>query len=100
MFIVKKHFDMSRLILAVCDEEIFGSVFKEDNFVLNLSSSFFRGEKLSEQELSELMKHAYIMNLAGESSVGLAVRLGFVKPDAVRRIEGVPFAFYVNDLLR
>ena len=48
--IVKVHSDKNRLIVAVCDNEVFGKKFYEGELQLDLSSDFFKGEEMKEEE--------------------------------------------------
>ena len=95
--IVKKHKTQDRrLILAVCDTELLGKVFEEDERLLNLGSGFFNGEEMDDNAVVELMKQAYVINIVGENSIKLAIGGGFVSKDQVLRIKNVPNAQVVN----
>jgi hypothetical protein len=79
-----------RIILAVCDSEILGKKFEEKGLQLDLSSDFFKGNEMKEEEIISLFKKAYIVNLNGEKAVKLGVREGVVSE--VIRIKGIPHA--------
>lgn len=88
--IAKTHSNQGRLIIAVCDEEVFGKKFEEGDLQLDLTSDFFKGEEMKEDDILELFKKAYIVNLNGEKAVKLGQRLGLVSE--VIRVKGVPHA--------
>ncbi|MBD3249268.1 DUF424 family protein [Candidatus Woesearchaeota archaeon] len=91
--IIKKHIDREgKVVLAVCDDYVKGKCFKEDGLQLDLSSNFYDGDKKSEEEIIEMIKEAYIVNMAGENSVNLGIRAGIIDEDKVLRIEGIPHA--------
>jgi len=91
--IAKKHITPDkRLLLAVCDTEILGKVFTEGEQQLDITKSFYGGEEVDDAGLSTLMEKAYILNLAGEKSVGAAISRGLVSENRIGKIQGVPFA--------
>jgi hypothetical protein len=91
--IAKKHITPDgRLILAVCDTGLLGKLVESPEARLDLGSDFFNGDEMGEEALLELMKRAYILNIAGEQSVGLAVRNGLVEEKQVLKIGDIPHA--------
>lgn len=81
-----------RKIVAVCDNDLIGKKFEEKNLQLDLSSSFYNGEEKSEEEIIELIKGSYIVNIVGEKSINLAVKLGIVDKKNVIKIKKIPHA--------
>ena len=94
MIIVKKHVisQDGRIILAVCDKEVLGKVFSEGELQLDLSSQFYRGAEMAEADAEKLFKSAYIINFAGEKSVGLGIKNKLISKSHIIRIQGVPHA--------
>jgi uncharacterized protein len=91
--IAKKHVTHDkRLILAVCDKDILGKCFTEKDRILDLRSDFYKGEELSETKLSQLMRSAYIINLAGKKSLAFAKKLNLVDNETIIIIDKVPHA--------
>lgn len=90
--IVKKHISQGRLILAVCDTELLGKTFSNDECNLDLSSDFYNGEEMSKEETQNLMKQSYIINLAGEESLDAVVELGYTIKESAKLIENIPHA--------
>jgi len=80
------------MILAVCDSEIHKKRFEDDKRQLDLSSEFYNGSEMNAPELIELMKKAYLLNLAGTESVKCGVEAGFVLKENIGNVSGVPFA--------
>jgi hypothetical protein len=89
-FIVATHISEGRAIVAVCDVGIAGKKFEENGIVLDLSAKFYKGAKKSAEETAEIMKKAYILNVAGKDSVGLAVKLGLAKASNAKIISKIP----------
>lgn len=81
-----------RTILAVCDSDIFGKKFEENDLQLDLCSGFYKGEKMDEKRITELFKVVSIVNLVGEKSVSLGIKSGVIEKENVKKISGIPYA--------
>ena len=79
-------------IAAVCDSDLIGKKFEEKKLQLDLSSNFYKGEEKSEEEVRELVKDSYIVNIVGKKSISLAIRLGLVSKKNIIKIKKVPHA--------
>ncbi len=97
IFVVKKHVYTSRLILAVCDKDLLGRRFENKDKLLDLNSSFYKGELMDEGEVLILMKEAYILNLVGKLSVELALKNKLISKDRIFTIKNIPYAQSVKD---
>lgn len=84
-----------RDIIAVCDSELLGKKFEEDQFQLDIKESFFKGKKVSEKELIDLIqymsKEDATFNIVGEKSINIALKVGIIGKDEIRKIQDVPF---------
>ena len=90
--IVKIHKDdYSRIVLAVCDSDLLGKKFEDDNKQLDLTSDFYNGEEKTEQEAGDLMRNAYIINLVGEKCIGLAIKEGSIDENSIVKMKDIPF---------
>ena len=93
MIIAKIHQNLEgQKILALCDKELLGQKFEEGNRQLDLTSSFYQGEEKSAEEIKELVKDVYIINLVGEESLKLMEELNLIDPKHVIRINDIPHA--------
>ena len=85
-----------RLVVAICDKDIYGRKLIDDNRQLDLTGPFFQGEEVSEEELREKMidcaKEDATFNIVGSRSVSVAKKIGLVVDEGVIEIGGVPFA--------
>lgn len=86
-----------RVVLAVCDSDIVGRKIEDDKRVLDLDSDFYKGENVSEETAENMVKKAYIVNLVGEKSVKMGIRMGLVSEDIVIDVNGVKHAQIVNE---
>jgi len=90
--IVKKHRTAGGILVAICDENIFGKKFSEDGKMLDLSADFYKGEKMDGETALRVCKSAYIINSVGEKSVALLTKNKFVSEKNIIKIKGIPFA--------
>lgn len=105
--LIKVH-ESYRLVVAVCDKDVFGRKLSdanasvedgrrktEDGFgrVLDVSGDFFKGEAFSlesaRDEIVRLAREDATFNFVGKDSVDLAVDIGIVKSEGVMEIDGV-----------
>jgi len=82
--------------VAICDSELIGKIFEHGNFQLEVKESFYKGKKVSEQELAEIMndmaQEDATFNIVGEKSINVALKEGIIDKDCIKQIQGVPFA--------
>ncbi len=93
--VVKTHIKDRKTLVAVCDKDIKGSVFEEGGSILDLSSSFYDGELMPEEEVCDLIRNADMVNLVGTNAVKLGVEEEIVDDENIKIIEGIPYAFCV-----
>ncbi|MGQ9582100.1 MAG: DUF424 domain-containing protein [Thermoplasmatota archaeon] len=96
MISLRRHLSGSELLVAACDASLLGRKFREGELKLEVSESFFGGERVSAELLVECLELATVANLVGEEAVGAAIEAGYVDPDRVLVIEGVPHAQLVR----
>jgi hypothetical protein len=94
MICVKIHTQGRELLIAACDQDIIGKTFrsKDKGLRLEVLESFYRGDTGDEEMLVSRLEMATIANLVGERTVAIAVKHGFVDPECVLTIGGVPHA--------
>jgi len=92
MIYIKVYRVQGEVLLAACDEELLGKTFREGEIKLEVKERFYRGELVEEDMLEGLLEEATIANLTGERCVSKAIELGYVHPERVLRVQGVPHA--------
>ncbi len=91
--IVKIHKKESkRMLLVVCDSELVGKKFEENNKQLDLTSDFYKGEEKTNLEICDIMRNSNMINLVGEKAVNLAIKEGIIDSDHVKKISNIPYA--------
>jgi hypothetical protein len=80
------------VMLAVCDCELLGKTLKEGKIVFRIKNEFYNGRKATVEEAVDLIGNSTIVNLVGKCCVEKAIAEGYVRPEAVIEIEGIPHA--------
>jgi hypothetical protein len=83
-------------LLAICDESILGRTLKEGDVTFHVREEFYKGSLVSLQEAMDLIAQSTIVNMIGRKIVKEALARGFVHPEAVLMIEGIPHAQIVK----
>jgi hypothetical protein len=84
------------VLLAVCDCELLGRTLREGKIVFHIKGEFYNGRKASVEEAMGMIDNSTIVNLVGKCCVEKAIAEGYVHPDAVLNIEGIPHAQIVK----
>lgn len=82
----------NNVVLAICDVELLGRTLKEGKIVFKVKNEFYNGGKASVDEAVNMINNSTIVNLVGKNCVEKAIEKGYVHPDAVLKIEGIPHA--------
>jgi uncharacterized protein len=84
------------VLLAMCDADILGRTLCEGKIVFHVKEDFYKGRKVHVDEAILMIENSTIVNMVGKNVVGKAIEKGYVHPEAVLRIEGVPHAQIVK----
>ena len=77
LMFAKLHKRGNLIILAACDEELLGKKLKGEKISIKISENFYKGNKVNEAELIELLNEADSSNLIGKKVVEVALKAGF-----------------------
>jgi hypothetical protein len=80
------------VLLAICDTEILGKTLCEGKIVFKVKEEFYKGMKVSIEEAVAMIENSTIVNMVGKNVVKKAVEKGYVHPEAILNIQGVPHA--------
>jgi len=84
------------VMLAICDCEILGKTLREGKIVFHVKEEFYNGGRVSVEEAMDMVVNSTIVNMVGKCCVEKAIKRGYVHPQAVLNIEGVPHAQIVK----
>ncbi len=80
------------LLVAVCDADVLGETFAEDEISLSVSEEFYGGEHASAERVADSLARCDTANLVGTTAVGVAIEHGFVEEGNVLEIDGTRHA--------
>jgi uncharacterized protein len=86
----------ANVLLAVCDCELLGKTLREGRIVFKVKEEFYNGRKATVEEAMGMIDNSTIVNLVGKTCVETAIAKGYVHPDAILKIEGIPHAQIVK----
>ena len=84
------------VVLAICDHEILGKTLKEGKIVFHIKDEFYNGGKTNLEDAIKMIENSTIVNMVGSNCVEKAIEKGYVHPEAVLKIEGIPHAQIVK----
>lgn len=82
----------NNVLLAMCDAEILGKTLCEGKIVFQVKEEFYKGTRVSIEEAMAMIENSTIVNMVGANVVKKAVEKGYVHPEAILNIEGIPHA--------
>ena len=76
-----------RDVVAICDSDLLGKKFEENEFQLDIKESFFGGDELGDLEAIELMndmaKEDATFNIVGKESIKAALKAGIINKENI-----------------
>ncbi len=90
--IAKMHIVNEKKLVAVCDDELLGKKFEENELQIDLTGNFYTGEKIEEDKLEEMLKNAYVADFVGEKSVKFGIKKKLISEGSIVKIKGIPHA--------
>ena len=92
MIYLKRNINKESEVIAVCDADLLGKKFTENNLVLDITERFYKGESLPNEEIIEILKNARNINIVGKESINLALKAGVVEAENIIKIKNIPHA--------
>jgi hypothetical protein len=83
-------------ILAACEEKLAGKNFKDEKFDIQISEAFYKGEKINDKKLAQLMKEATSINLFGKEPIKIAIKEGLISEKEIIKICGIEHAIIIK----
>jgi hypothetical protein len=84
------------VLLSICDAEILGKTLQDGKIVFHVKEDFYQGAKVNVDEAVCMIENSTIVNMIGKKVVKKAIEKGYVHPEAVLEIEGIPHAQIVK----
>ncbi len=94
--IVKKHISQDKkIILAICDSDLLGKKFEQDEKQLDLTSEFYQGKEMSEDDILKILPEVSSLNIVGRKSIEFALKHNLIDRENVKSIDNIPYAICV-----
>lgn len=94
--IIKTHRD----IVSICDTELLGKKFQEENFQLEIKENFYKGDEKNKQEIIEIIEKMVLedatFNIVGEESIKTAIESEIISENDVKKIKNIPYALILS----
>ncbi len=84
------------VLLAICDVDILGKTLCEGKIVFHVKEDFYKGARVNVEEAVMMIDNSTIVNMIGKHVIKEAIAKGYVHPEAVLNIEGIPHAQIVK----
>lgn len=85
-----------RDVVAICDSELLGKYFEEEDTQLDIKENFYNGDKVNPEELKVIIEKMSnedaTFNIVGKRAVACAIESGIINKESVKKIQDVPFA--------
>ena len=85
-----------REVIAICDSDLIGKKFEQDNRQIEVKESFFQGEEMTEDQVTRVIEQGKnkdaTFNIVGKNSVSLALKNNIISEEGIIRIQEVPVA--------
>jgi hypothetical protein len=79
-------------LLAICDDDLLGKTLQDGKITFKITNEFYNGQKTHVDNAINMIKNANIINLIGKNCVEKALQNGYIHPDAILTIAGIPHA--------
>ncbi len=86
----------NNVLLSICDAEVLGKTLREGKIVFQVTEEFYKGAEVELEEAIDMIENSTIVNMVGKNVVQKAVERGYVHPEAILNIEGIPHAQIVK----
>ncbi|MCC6045638.1 MAG: DUF424 family protein [Ignisphaera sp.] len=88
MYFLKVHNINGKKIVAICDEEILGQVYKEGNVILDVSFNFYGGKKVDVEEAVRAIDESDIAVISGKRIVNELEKRGLASKEFAISVQG------------
>lgn len=86
----KVHRVGTQIVLAISDTELIGKVLNNSGVNFSVNRFFYEGKVVTERELISLMRGSSNINIIGDRSVKVALKIKMVDHDDITMVQGHP----------
>lgn len=85
-----------KIMLNICDADLLGKKIIQDDLTMHISESYYGERFVDHKEAETLLKNSSILNMVGNETVSLSIKLGIGSENGIKIISGVPFLIIFN----
>lgn len=85
-----------KIMLNICDADLLGKKIIQDDLTMHISESYYGERFVDYEEAETLLKNSSIINMVGNETVSLSIKLGIGSKNGIKIISGVPFLIIFN----
>ncbi len=78
-------------MLNICDSGLVGRTLVEGELTMNITRNYFAERVVEGEEAEQLLRNSSIINMVGEETIDLSIKIGIGSLKGVKKVEGVPF---------
>ena len=93
---IKIRYEGKKSLLSICDKEILGKTLKEGRIKFHVKEEFYKGTETNIENALSIIPKSNIVNMIGKKIVSKAILKGYIHPEAIISIEGIPHAQIVR----
>ena len=79
------------IMLNICDVELLGKDIIQEDLKMNISKNYYGQKLVDKEEAAILLKNSSIINMVGQNTVSLSIKLGIGSENGIKSISGIPF---------
>jgi len=88
----KKHLINGQIIFAVCDKELLNKKIEHEDVIIEISSSFFGEEEITDKEIIQAIEECDSANIFGNKVCGILIKNNLLLKENLIYIGKVPHA--------
>jgi hypothetical protein len=78
-------------MLNICDAELVGKTVRQSDLEITITKSYYGDRIVDEKEAESLLRTSSIINMVGQRTIDLSIKIGIGTAKGVKEIEGIPF---------
>tara|TARA_B100000029_G_scaffold480043_1_gene527690 strand:+ start:75 stop:371 length:297 start_codon:yes stop_codon:yes gene_type:complete len=83
-------------MLNMCDPELLGKTISDGKVNMKINKNYYHDKLVEKHEAEELLKKSDSINLVGNETISLSLKLGFGSKNGIKLIDGIPFLIIIK----
>ncbi|MCK5233894.1 MAG: DUF424 family protein [Candidatus Aenigmarchaeota archaeon] len=79
-------------VIAICDKDILGKHFEENDSVLDVDTAFYEGKEASKEEICTSLSDCTSATIAGNNAIEIALKCKAISKGGVKELCGIKYA--------